>query len=286
MTSTRKPHSREYVFSSDKDEVTKPTGLHMPPNGLAFHSTNKAQDSNDTKSTIMRLFTEFSAARNRVEATAGKYFSLSYGTGAQRGVHTVKNAVDSFLSFNIPQSTLLDSEYWRADFEPVDVVDVKWDLGAATVVRGKTHCVADKVMKNGADMPQRFRWSYPEDLAWGGYAVHTSGFPLRPDVVITSGLPTLVDNKLVMENRLIKWKMGPQVQLTISCQGEYPIQLAPKSTTHIFVMSTCARISVPFVLHLKGKNSGVETSTNGLWAGSIAGHHAPFEWPNHCGTYQ
>lgn len=184
---------------------------------------------------------------------------------------------------NIHGSTLPDNQFWKFDLEPVEFIDIKWDLSAAAVFRTKAHCVGDKVMLNSGDMPLRLQWVYPENMAWMGHAVHTSGFPLRPDFVIKSGLPTLDSEKeLIVENRPFEWKMGPLVQITSSHKKPYAFEVKPRSSTHLFVLTTQADISVPFVLSLRGKTSGVVMSTNGVWSGSIAGHYAPFGWHNHC----
>jgi hypothetical protein len=199
-------------------------------------------------------------------------------------MYALKSTVESLFPFNIPRplSDPHQEQYWRFDFEPVEVVDIKWDLESASIVRTKTKCAVDVVVKNSLKQPQVFNWTYTEDLAWSGYGVRTNGFPLRSDVTITSGLPTLVGNKLVMDERVTKWKVGPSVQVAYARPATHTFTVAPTSTAHAFAMTTNATVDVPFEIRLKGKTSGVETSTKGIWYGTIAGHYAPFEWHNHC----
>jgi hypothetical protein len=258
-------------------------GLYVPPSGLSFRLTGKAFDKDSDP--VARLLSEFGGARDRLEARTDQYLSLLHGTGVQQGMYALKNTVESFLPFNIPSrapSSALAEQYWRFDFEPVDVVDVKWDLDAATIVRTKTRCAADVVVKNDLKQPQTFNWTYTEDLAWMGIATRTDGFPLRSDVTITSGLPTLVGDKLIMDDKVFNWKVGPTVEVAYARPDTYTYTVPALSTAHAFAMTANAQVDVPFEIRLKGKTSGVETSTKGVWHGSISGHYAPLIWYNHC----
>lgn len=209
------------------------------------------------------------------------------GTGFQEGwfriitpSHNValisRNDVDPQIS-NRRAEDVHEDQYWKFEPEPLEVVDVEWNLESATVAKTHTTCAADVFVENTKDVPQRFVWTFAEEIEWSGCGTRSDGFPLGAGVTITSGLPTLSSGKPVVEDTVVRWRLGSPIVITIGCQATHSFDIPPASTLHAFAMTAHAEIDVPFVLRVKGKLSGSETTTNGVWHGMVAGHYTPCE---------
>jgi len=251
--------------NGDIKPQSKDSGLYIPPNGLSFGLIGKTADkAAASKDQLFALFQQHSLNES------GKF--------------TLQNTVASLFPFSRALSHSQDSQYWKFEFEPVDVVGVHWETTAAEVVPLTPKCGADVVVKNSLNRDQTFSWSYQEDLAALGVATRLDGFPLSQSVTINSGLPTLSGNmKVIVDERSkVSWQLCTLVRHAVSYPDTYKFTVGPHATAHAYAMTTRAHVEIPFVVQLKGKTSGVETSMRGIWRGKVAGHYSAFALHNHC----
>jgi len=174
--------------------------------------------------------------------------------------------------FNHPAKEFYEDQLFRFIFEEVEVVSVDWKLKDSTT--SPSRVFTNSVFQNDSAVSDEFLLNHPcgdgSAPRLVSRAVWKGGFPLDPDMKITSGLPNVTEGRLVIGEK-IEWSIGTPVIPPEQTNGlsdiEYKLVVPPqyKMRATATTRAGCEWFNLPFTVTVRGKRSGVKATANGIW---------------------
>ncbi|CAG8531494.1 10497_t:CDS:2 [Diversispora eburnea] len=208
-----------------------------------------------------------------------QYWTLIPGTGKHSGYFRIENYVTKYAIFSrfstspnfyhYKSVAKYDDQYWTFIFENmiVEGVDYKFDEGK--VLNVKSIHIGRQTLTNNTDAIQTMAFKVSESQRHTSKFEHTSGFSLTIKTEFSVGIPEIMKADIGLEVTTTSntYTYGEEISSEKIYLAEFPVNCLPKSKVVAVATINKGNLTVPYIMHLKSKNTGFKIDTYGTYSG-------------------
>ncbi|CAG8639093.1 9340_t:CDS:1, partial [Scutellospora calospora] len=208
-----------------------------------------------------------------------QYWVLVPGTGKRSGYFRIESYVTKWSIFSrfSPRSELwhyldsgdqYDDQYWTFIFEDMVVESIEYKIDEGKIANTAPVMLLRQTLLNDTDLEQQFSSDVNESVKQTSTFEYSSGFTVKVGMEFKSGVPGVAESGFSVEASTSQtWTFGKSTEFEKTYVASFPIKASKR--TKIFAEASIkkATLSVPFIMHLKSKATGVKVDTHGIYSG-------------------
>ncbi|CAB4442510.1 unnamed protein product [Rhizophagus irregularis] len=208
-----------------------------------------------------------------------QYWIFVPGTGKRSGYFRIENYVTKWAIFSRfsqePQlshyisSDQFDDQYWSFIFEDMIIESVDYKIDVGKIQSTKNVVLMRQSLTNDTDGEQMLSLKVDESVKHTSTFEYLGGFTVKVGAKFKAEIPFIEETGLNIEATTGNhtWSFGNSTESVKKYTAELSVKVLPRTKIIVEVTIKKSILNVPFIMHLKSKETGIKVDTYGTYSG-------------------
>lgn len=206
-----------------------------------------------------------------------QYWTFIPGTGKHSGYFRIENFVTKYAIYSRlspdPQlfhytSSDYDDQYWTFIFEDIVIESVDYKIDEGKIKNTASSELTRQTLSNDTDIEQTFGFKVDASETHTSSFEYSTGFTVKVGAEFKAGIPLIGETGISVDitNRHT-WSFGNTTEAKKTYTADFPIKAPPRTKIIAVASIKKATFSVPYIMYLKSKKTGIKVDSYGTYSG-------------------